>query len=256
MGQGLSAYLEGFDIEDDEKTALNEFEEFENENITKSWGEKKSLAEMNERGPGDFSMHEFNLMQDSEKFADLLKINEILDKKRPTFDNGDHMTEEQIQEEANEYLECKKQKDWKNYSPAEINLMKKCATWNYYYNKITKMEKHPAGDDGKKLTQSEMEEFAKEYKELKTKNPKIFEKYKIENKEWIKDKFNWKEKDYNGKKQYQCYKKTIDPNTKKVVTIKYILKDINSSSENMTFVIKKEIPVKEDFIIKILGTTK
>lgn len=261
--QSLGDQLSSFGIEN-----LFEFlDDFENENISKSWKkntpeDEKSKNE-EEKVPGDFSMQEFRDMEACAKFKFLLEKSGLFDKRRPTFSDGTPMSDEDISQEAKSYKECKEKNDWKNYSEFEINNMKKCAAWDYFYRKIKNNQKYPTDPNGKPMSEEDINTLATEYNELKEKDPETFAKYKVKNGEWIYDNFNWKEKEFNGRKQYQSYRKSEDKKTNQKITIKYIMESTQSDKNIILdpirkhyFSIKKEFSPKDDLIIRILKLQK
>lgn len=280
--QGLSAYWESFDYIEAEELA----DDFENRYILRDqvMALKKREKQLRREGKfvkkvdpeeeaykeamrkrSEFSPEEFKLMEESFRFKTLLdKQDKMNNKVRPTFSNGEALTDEQIQEQAEEYLFCKSKNAWKDYSDFELDLMKACASWNYFYREISKAQKHPLGADKNPLTNEEMDELAKEYREFKENDPLGFADLKVEIGHWFRNKFKWQEEEYKGKKQLvSLYRSNVDGKniltkyiaskilpgmiTEEVRDNFYSIRDVKNINPNFTIVV---VDIKEPINIK------
>ena len=245
----------------------DDYEEFENRDLikemalkTKEKQEKMEKKNEYEEPETTYFPSEFQLMEDCAKFKALVDKLPLLKKMRPAYPKtGKPLTDEQIAEQAKEYEECKKNNEWRDHSKSKLKLMKDCSVWQYFYRKISNIQKSPTfakkgelltgkqiaeratknqespipAKTGELLTDDQITKQAKEYEDFKKEEPEEFAELnalsKVENKKWQKDEFKWKLGEYNNKTQWSCYKSKniIDKNGKLMeIKTRYVVSKI------------------------------
>ncbi|HXK35375.1 MAG TPA: hypothetical protein VJ103_02650 [Candidatus Paceibacterota bacterium] len=196
--------------------------------------EKKALAKekeekaMEQKKP--YSLSDFKLMEQADKYSALAGQEPNLKKYWPHFADGKPLTIDQINELAGEYAEIKKSGKKSDYSQAELRLLTQASTWKFFHDEIEKTQKRPAFPDGKVLTKEQINELINEYRGFRQEHPEEFAEMKVENNEWLKDSFSWELVETPDGKKIWASEKPIIIKDKKTgeetkVPRKYILRE-------------------------------
>lgn len=158
-----------------------------------------------------YTEEEFDLMEQCSKYKARTELSERLIQQRPLFlkrkdGTGIEVTDEQVLQQVQAYNDCKKNNKWLEYHVDDIKFMKRCAAWNYYYQKVLNTSKGtPKMVDGTPLSEEQITEVALEYNKFRTTEPEEFAKQKLEKGEWVKASFEWVPDFYKDKKQWASY---------------------------------------------------
>ena len=222
--------------------------------------EEKAEKEKEFEAAKTYSVLEFKLMEDCLKFRALTDKEPQLKKLRPVFTDGEPLTDEQVSEQVKEWFEVKNKNKFHDYTPFELDLMKKCSAWNYFNREILKYQKGPAQVDGTLLSDKEIDEQIADYKNFQQEHPDEFAELKVEIGDWFKDNFNWKTGEYKGKPQWFAYKSKIVKSEKgesRKLSVKYLVNEIPADFKpedvkNSYFVIKGTFKVKDDLSLMFI----
>jgi hypothetical protein len=211
----------------------------------------------------DYTLSEFKLMEDAYKFKTLVnkETQDLLEKERPiSRETSQPITESELASILEKYNKIKKDGNYRDFGPRELNFMKQCSNWNRLNREAGKRAKNPVMANGQVLTEKQINEVVAEYNELRDEKPEEFAELKVEDGKWEKGDFNWKEERFEGQKQYSHFeKKSVigKDGKKKTLTTKYILKNAplgftDGKQENMYYVVGKNFRSNDEFGIKFI----
>ncbi|MFA6397479.1 MAG: hypothetical protein WDK96_01365, partial [Candidatus Paceibacterota bacterium] len=225
--QDLGSFLKGFDLSDlgaqeMEDLAFEERDIMEEQLeglrpkalVEKAKREKEAIEReavevtpFNEQDIPDYSVFEFKIMQNAFRYKTFMDKFPIVEEKRPKDAEKNPFTDKEIDVLLKKYYQVKENKNWKDYSQSELNLMKKCSEWNFFAKEYKKEKSQKGIDtvkfvDGQELKLKQIEKTAEEYQELEEKDPKTFAELKMENGEWSKGNFKWEKEVFKNENQY------------------------------------------------------
>jgi hypothetical protein len=151
----------------------------------------------------DITLEEYRSLKEAVIWSGLAGMEPELKTGHPVDLKGKKLEIDQITKLANQYRENNNRPKKTDYKAGELELMKKCARWNYLYRKINETQKdqakHPRDPKGGLLSDKQIKEEVKEFTDFRNEHPDQFAELKYLNQEWQKDEFKWKLSEHDGR---------------------------------------------------------
>ena len=182
----------------------------------------------------EITLSEYKSLKEATDWSNLMGMDPELKTGHPVDLMGKKLDLEKIRKEANLYRDIKNNPKLKsNYTPFELELMKKCGMWNFLYRKVNEAQKTPMKPPmdprGGIMSDKVIKEQVRELNNLRAEHPDQFAELKFQNKEWLKDEFEWKVSQHQGKTQWICVKSIglkHKDGTKEKLATKYVVTKI------------------------------